>query len=156
VVRGVTKPNKIVPVASAGQDYVLTKFQGYHGSQNRPETYGFIQRDMFPEVQREGARLELEEQKREAQKYLTKFGQQAYQTKLEDAERDYQKILNDIQDVNMDVVTVRNRIVSLRDVTLFRIVEELEAHGFKYRDIHCVFCRGYAQGKSENWSPRDN
>jgi hypothetical protein len=56
--------------------------------------------------------------------------------------------------IGMDVATVRSRKV-FAAITLFQVINKLWAAGYRYEEVHCVFCRGAGE-HPESWNPAQN
>lgn len=115
-------------------NYLLSKYQGRHG--NARETYESLQR----EVQSN-----------------TLFLEQAHQAMAlgdERRGRPFRRVLNSHNfNFHFDVLTVRNRWNIILGITLSSVLQQLEANGYRYEQIHCSFCRWRPFGGSVNAQP---
>lgn len=125
-------------------DYTLTKFQ-----EEEKESYAFIQHGMHRAAQAESARRRYMIKPHDV-KAMKRHGTEA----MEELARRLKESLEKLQDPRHDVVTVRNRDRRFfSPPTLFEVVYRLEKAGFHYGEIHCGFCKAYADQKSEGWIP---
>lgn len=141
VMRKNTKYCERVAPNAAVHDYVLTKAQGSHSEKNK-ETYAHLQRDFhkpFATRKEEATRDALLEDVDMSKPWAHKT--------VATIQADFQRNLQAVTDVVLDVVTIRHRKWPHLQVTmtLFGVIEALESAGFKYSAVHCNFCRG-AQG----------
>jgi hypothetical protein len=148
-----TKWYERVQPGMAKHDYWLTKAQGSHSAVGDHETYGHIQKGFHPTGRRERAKAGYMIEMESAMKMKTPETRIGMARAAQDAYKNQLAILMDVQ---LDVVTIRNRRgIFHGQVTLFSAIQLLEKHGFKYSEVHCNFCRGPKEGHnmSSNASP---
>jgi hypothetical protein len=58
------------------------------------------------------------------------------------------------REIKMDFVTIRNRSV-LGGITLIEVIQKVWNAGFRYKQFHCIFCRGI-DAKSTSHNPTGN
>jgi hypothetical protein len=142
VIAGLQRSHETVNSRDLGQDYDLSKSQDTHQSaagvneDNRGtgESYKFI-----------GEQMHF--MKRHMKKELAGTAP-AFQAAVAAAHDNYERR------IGMDVVTVRNRKV-FSDITLFQVINTLWKSGYRYEEIHCIFCRGEGQTPG-SWNPTGN
>lgn len=126
------------------QDYILAKYQGRHNPSNA-ETYAEIaDYDEHIEASIEKTKSELLQAALTVThpnrtKYISPpgfFGRQD-ETKFLYAGEQLDRMKR-----RMDIITVRNRRLKRRELTLSKIIEELHKAGYAYAKFHCLFCRG--------------
>lgn len=128
----------------AMNDYLLTKYQ-----EEDRENYKTIQRGITRAGQIEKART----------RYMIKPADvgMMHRRGTEEMEKMAQRLkesLEKIKDPIHDVVTIRRR-KAFSPPTLFEVIHRLERDGFSYGEVHCGFCKGYEEGGSGPWSPKE-
>jgi hypothetical protein len=151
VLRGTAKYFEKFAPRMCGQDYSLTKAQGYHSAKAK-ENYSDFQMNYHrgPATARARQDRDLLMQGVNQRSPLANVIAQGI-------ERDYQAAIANYRDLVMDVVSIRNREWPhlQKQQTLFGVIAQLDRAGFKYSDVHCYFCRGAGETHqvNDNTSP---
>jgi hypothetical protein len=154
IARGITKYNEKFAAGNAPQDYELSKYQGRHSTAN--ETYGKIQSDIHAAAHKDALAEFFNKEMERLDSQVAKWGQEGVAASKASIRTQYEKDIAAVKDVIRDVVTIRHRKM-YKSPTLFDVIQMLENAGFHYKEVHCSFCRGPAQGAElGKWQPSGN
>jgi hypothetical protein len=154
---GKNTKNKTVVISAHGMQTIMNSRRTHKLRQNviriafyAPHAYTLVDPMLEKIINREVSPSEWStwDKCQDSQDYnLTK-----YQGKHSNYEETYEMIEKLGKYSRMDVITIRNRILS-NAITMKQVIDQVLDDGWLYSEFHCAFCRGSAIGKVESYDP---